>query len=120
MDLDSDNDTRFDVDEAGLYNGDGDINGDGVGDGADLDGDGILNAFDNYIGYGTTAKVLTQNTLGSGNADYLKVISLTAGVFDISTTLYASLDANNDGIIDGSLDVDKDRIEILLIQMLVK
>jgi len=110
IDLDADNDARFDVEEASLFNGDGDINGDGVGDGADGDGDGILNAFDNFVGFGNIAKPLPQNTLGSSNQDYLKVISLTPGVFDISTTLYASLDANNDGIIDGSTDVDKDGI----------
>jgi hypothetical protein len=40
IDLDSDNDSFFDTDEAGLLFGDGDINGDGKGDYTDLDTDG--------------------------------------------------------------------------------
>ncbi|MDD2986533.1 choice-of-anchor D domain-containing protein [Flavobacterium sp.] len=110
LDLDSDNDTRFDVDEASLFNGDGDINGDGLGDGGDSDNDGILDIFDNYVGFGNSGKSLPQNTLGSGNPDYLKLISLSTGVYDIATTLYANLDANNDGIIDETADLDKDGI----------
>ena len=110
LDLDSDNDAVFDVDEAGLLNGDGDINCDGKGDGLDTDGDGILNAFDTLVGFGNTGKTLPTNTLGSGNPDYLKVSSLTAGVFDITTTLFASLDSNNNGIIDGTTDIDADGI----------
>ncbi|RXP49318.1 choice-of-anchor D domain-containing protein [Lutibacter sp. HS1-25] len=85
MDLDSDNDAIFDVDESGAtnplayvgyQNGDGDINGDGVGDGDDSDtvretdinsdgdldyfGDGILDIYDYF---GTSLK-------GSGNFDF--------------------------------------------------
>ena len=78
MDLDSDNDSIFDVDESwagnihaypGFENGDGDINGDGVGDGPESEtfrnkdtdgdgttegfGDGILDIYDYYVnGYG--------------------------------------------------------------------
>lgn len=110
LDLDSDNDVLFDVDEAGLYNGDGDINCDGKGDGLDTDGDGILDAFDSFVGFGNTGKALPTNTLGAGNPDYLKLISLTAGIYDISTTLFANLDANNNGIIDGTADIDTDGI----------
>ncbi|MBS7787485.1 choice-of-anchor D domain-containing protein [Flavobacterium sp. CYK-55] len=110
IDLDSDNDSIFDVDECGLTNGDGDVNGDGAGDGADADADGILTVFDSLSGFGNTGKSLPTNTLGTGNADYLKVIARTAGVYDISSTLYASLDANNDGKIDGTADIDKDGI----------
>lgn len=110
LDLDSDNDVMFDVDEAGLFNGDGDINCDGKGEGLDSDADGILNVFDSLVGFGNTGKAVPSNTLGSGNPDYLKLSSLTAGVYDISTTLFASLDANNDGIIDGATDADGDGI----------
>jgi len=110
IDLDSDNDAVFDVDEAGFLNGDGDVNCDGKGEGTDVDNDGILNPFDSLAGFGNSGKSLPTNTLGLGNPDYLKLTSKTVGVFDIATTLYASLDANNDGIIDGSTDIDKDGI----------
>lgn len=110
LDLDSDNDSIFDVDEAGIYYGDGDSNGDGKGDGIDTDADGILNAFDNSAGFGNTGKTLPQNTLGQGNPDYRKTISQVAGATDISRTLYAALDGNNDGTIDGVTDADKDGI----------
>jgi hypothetical protein len=114
LDLDSDNDTIFDVDEATNFsssyiNGDGDINGDGIGDGTDSDGDGILNSFDTFIGFGSVAKINPMNTIGSGNYNALKEASQT-GVFDISMTLFASLDANNNGVIDGIADVDRDGI----------
>ena len=142
MDLDSDNDTVFDVDESGagntnaapgFVNGDGDITGDGKGDGADTEtfrskdtngdgvvegyGDGILDLYDYGLNiYGN----LDQGTLivpflnyvldtdGDLSPDYLDVTS--NGSFDITNTLYASLDANNDGIIDGNTDIDKDGI----------
>jgi hypothetical protein len=110
IDLDSDNDSLFDVDEAGILNGDGDINCDGEGEGTDTDSDGILLPFDALNGIGNTGKSLPGNTLSSGNPDFLKLISKTAGVYDISTTLYASLDANNNGVIDGAADIDKDGI----------
>jgi hypothetical protein len=114
LDLDSDNDSRFDVDEATNFsstylNGDGDVNGDGTGDATDSDGDGILNPFDTFIGFGSVAKINPMNSIGSGNYDALKIASQT-GIFDISTTLYASLDANNNGVIDGTTDVDRDGI----------
>ncbi len=108
VDLDSDNDANFDVDEAGLLNGDGDINCDGAGEGTDDDQDGILSMFDTYGGFANGVKTTPKNTLGTGNPDYLKVISQVAGVTDISQTLYASLDANNNGIIDNTADIDKD------------
>jgi len=110
IDLDSDNDAVFDVDEAGLLNGDGDLNCDGKGEGTDTDYDGILNPFDSLVGFGNSGKSLPTNTLGSGNPDYLKLASKTVGVFDISTTLYSCLDTNNNGVIDGSTDIDKDGI----------
>jgi hypothetical protein len=142
LDLDSDNDAVFDVDESGagninaipgFVNGDGDITGDGKGDGADTEtfrekdsngdgivegyGDGILDLYDYGLNiYGN----LDQGTLiapflnyvldsdGDGSPNYLDVTS--NGSFDIANTLYASLDANNNGIIDGNTDIDKDGI----------
>lgn len=110
LDLDSDNDSLFDVDEAGLLNGDGDINGDGTGDGADSDGDGILDLYDNSTSYGTVERSYAQDSDSNGVSDYLQLDSNGDGVFDIQSGLYANFDANNNGKIDGSADVDNDGI----------
>lgn len=110
LDLDSDNDTFFDVDEAGLFNGDGDINGDGKGDLLDTDRDGILDLYDNYNGFGTVVRAYAQNTDGLGNPDYMQLDSDNNGVNDIVAGLHASLDADNDGQIDTNADADKDGI----------
>src|SRR5690606_5895785 len=102
LDLDSDNDGLFDIDEAGLLNGDGDIDGDGVGDGPDSDNDGILDIFDIGAGngiWGTIARDYAQDTDGDSKPDYLDTDSNNDGVYDIAESLYASLDANNDGVI---------------------
>jgi len=109
-DLDSDNDSLFDVDEAGECNSDGDINGDGIGDGADADGDGILDAFDNFLGFGTNTRPFAKNTLNAGSPDYQKTDADNDGIYDISHTLFARLDADNNGTIDGIADTDKDGI----------
>lgn len=151
IDLDSDNDSLFDVDESGAgnsnaisgyVNGDGDINGDGTGDGPesesfrskDFNGDGIIEGFGDGIldiyDYGTGATnqygnlgqgIATANpattylkdTDGDGIPDYLDVKS-NGSTFDIANTLliydYKTLDNNNDGIIDGTTDIDKDGI----------
>lgn len=109
LDLDSDNDAQFDVDEAGLFNGDGDVNCDGVGDGDDSDYDGILDAFDNLNGFANSGKALPDNTSVIGEPNFLNVQSNSVTT-DISGSLYASLDGNNDGIIFGTADADKDGI----------
>jgi hypothetical protein len=109
IDLDSDNDAKFDVDEAGLYNGDGDVNGDGEGEGTDPDADGIVGIFDVVNGYGNSGKSTPSNTFGNVNEDYLNPMS-QPGVNDISTTLYVSLDTTYDGVIDGTTDADRDGI----------
>jgi len=136
LDLDSDNDTLFDVDESGVgntgnptyQNGDGDITGDGVGDGQDTDlvrlkdenydnvyeyfADGILDIYDYYNGI-TFASAYGNSNQGLGNTyyvldsdsdgtpDYMDLTS-DGSTYDISRTLYASLDADNDGDIDGA------------------
>ena len=153
IDLDSDNDSLFDVDESGagntnavtgFVNGDGDITGDGRGDGPESEtfrskdtngdltiegfGDGILDLYD--YGTGTTfsaqygnlnqgiananpATTYLKDTDGDGIPDYLDVTS-NGVTFDIANTLliydYKTLDTNNDGIIDGLTDADKDGI----------
>ncbi|WP_100612569.1 LamG-like jellyroll fold domain-containing protein [Confluentibacter lentus] len=147
LDLDSDNDTIFDVDESGAgntanatyQNGDGDINGDGVGDGIDTDAvrqtdinsdgileyftDGILDIYDYYNGgtfstaYGNKNQGSTgpgwhhyvKDTDNDGIPDYMDVTS-NGSTFDISHTLYGNLDANNDGTIDDTADTDRDGI----------
>lgn len=149
LDLDSDNDSLFDVDEsnagnsnavAGFINGDGDINGNGTGDGLDTEafrskdtdgngtselfGDGILDIYDYGTGanqYGNLGQGSTtapfQNYLldtdGDGIPNYIDVKS-NGITFDIANTLllydYKTLDTNNDGIIDGTIDTDKDGI----------
>ncbi|MGB5417757.1 LamG-like jellyroll fold domain-containing protein [Algibacter sp.] len=141
-DLDSDNDSVFDVDEAKTQrsvfgnlifdNGDGDINGDGVGDGADTEafrakdddsdgtleyfGDGILDIYDHGSGaneYGNldqgSAPHYVADTDGDGIPDYIDTTS-DGSTFDISKTHYADLDANNDGLIDDTTDSDGDGI----------
>ncbi len=114
MDLDSDNDGIFDIDEANFDNGinavtgDGDIDGDGKGDGADADNDGILDLNDDLNGYGSNFKPYPVDTDGDGIPDYLD-LSSNGSTFDLQKTLYTSFDSNNDGRIDGS-DNDKDGI----------
>ncbi|MFV5695065.1 LamG-like jellyroll fold domain-containing protein [Flavobacterium sp. LB3P122] len=151
IDLDSDNDSLFDVDESGAgntnavsgyENGDGDINGDGTGDGPesetfrtrDINGDGITEGYGDGIldiyDYGTGATnqygnlgqgIATANpattylkdTDGDGIPDYLDTKS-NGSSFDIANTLliydYKTLDTNNNGVIDGTTDIDKDGI----------
>ena len=152
MDLDSDNDGIFDVDESGagnsgdinFQNGDGDITGDGVGDGLDTDAfretdidsdgvlehftDGILDIYDYFNGsdFDTSYGNLDQGSPTSsgwydyvvdsdndGLPDYIDIYSNDAtnsliDERDILTTLYANLDADDDGVIDVITDTDGD------------
>ncbi|AUC74469.1 GEVED domain-containing protein [Olleya sp. Bg11-27] len=135
MDLDSDNDGIFDsVEYNGL--GDIDIDGDGVGDGTDYqdtivnnttddpDGDGILPSVDDNdtdvdgisdTDHGTFNYDVPLDTDGDGVPDYLDIDSNDAANdvsngSDISNTIYSQLDTNNDGVVDGNIDVDLDGI----------
>lgn len=130
IDLDSDNDSLFDVDESGagntnaatgFVNGDGDINGDGVGDGGESEkfrekdtdgngtkeyfGDGILDIYDYGSGtniYGNLGQGIANTTypaatylLDSDNDGFPDYLDLKSdGInFDITTNklIYASL-----------------------------
>ena len=120
-----------------FQNGDGDIDGDGVGDGTDTDyvrekdndsngiseyfADGILDIYDFYEGntiataYGNTNQgagntFYVLDTDGDGIPDYIDVYNNITGIYDISETLHAGLDTNSDGIIDDTIDNDKDGI----------
>ena len=133
LDLDSDNDGIFDnVEYDGL--GDVDVSGDGVGDGSDFqdlfannlnddpDGDGILAIIDDNdddngssSDHGTFSYAIPLDSDNDGTPDYLDIDSNDASNnpadgSDIDETLYASLDADNDGDIDGSTDSDNDGI----------
>ncbi|GAB1856077.1 hypothetical protein MHTCC0001_09120 [Flavobacteriaceae bacterium MHTCC 0001] len=131
LDPDSDNDGIFDTVE---YDGKGDVDitGNGVGDGSDsedfiskidnddADGDGILAIID------TNDDDADGNDFGTSYADpldddadgipnYRDVDSADdpndfSNGSDIDTTIYAALDADNNGDIDGTTDTDQDGI----------
>ncbi|QXP60387.1 LamG-like jellyroll fold domain-containing protein [Olleya sp. HaHaR_3_96] len=131
IDLDSDNDSIFDVVENN-GNGDLDVDGDGLGDGGDadtgtinddFDGDGVLALIDGNDndsdgddhGLGVNGYEFPLDTDGDGVPDYLDVDSNDAANdvsngSDISNTIYFQLDGDNDGIIDGGTDADSDGI----------
>lgn len=123
-DLDSDNDSIFDTVEND-NKGDVDVNGDGHGDGNDLknnidddefDGDGILGIVDTND---TDADALDHGNAGYNNPldsdldsipNYLDIYNNTTLEFDIANSINASFDANNNGVIDGTVDAEKDGI----------
>jgi hypothetical protein len=107
LDLDSDNDGINDVVEGG--NGALDGNGDGVIDGTDSDGDGILDPADPFIGFGDDGVVAPPNTDGSDTPDYIDLDSDNDGINDVVEAGNGDLDADGDGQIDG-VDSDGDGI----------
>ena len=124
MDLDSDNDSIFDTAEYD-NKGDVDVNGDGHGDGNDVknniyndefDGDGILgivdtnDSDDDAFDHGDTGYDDPLDSDSDGIPNYLDIYNNVALTFDIGNTINASFDANNNGIIDGTGDADKDGI----------
>ncbi|WP_165586748.1 GEVED domain-containing protein [Neotamlana sedimentorum] len=135
LDLDSDNDGIFDTVEYD-NRGDVDVDGDGNGDGSDkqvldvngdpinnddYDGDGILNLADNNDDdaddndHGTANAYPTPlDDDGDGIPNYLDVDSAD-NPNDLSNgsdidEIYAHLDTDNNGIIDGTIDSDGDGI----------
>lgn len=122
QDLDSDNDGIFDIDEyqedtwytsnvlQASNNGDGDINGDGVGDSTDTDRDGLLDLNDDLSTFGTTAKPLAVDSDGDSIPNYLDIRS-NGTTFDILRTLYSGFDTSpTNGIIDNAADTDRDGV----------
>jgi putative surface-exposed virulence protein len=119
LDLDSDNDGVFDTVEYDSL-GDADSTGDGLGDGNDIftvaddefDGDGILGIMDNNDNdnnlddHGTNSYPSPLDSDNDGIPDYLDVNK--GPINDITSTIYSFLDTNNNGIIDGTGDLDKD------------
>ena len=94
LDIDSDNDGIFDVEEGG--DGDLDTNNDGVIDSkdegfTDVDGDGMDD---------DAEPTDVPDTDGDGNPDYLDIDSDNDGIFDVVEGGDGDLDTNNDGVID--------------------
>ncbi|TAE10432.1 MAG: T9SS C-terminal target domain-containing protein, partial [Bacteroidetes bacterium] len=115
-DLDSDNDSINDVDEAG--NGTLDTNDDGIinaGDGAtDADGDGISSTVDGSGTRGDTPSTLTDGD-SDGTPDFRELDSDNDGNFDIDektcgTANCSFLDLDGDNKVDGAVDADGDGI----------
>ncbi|MDQ3108687.1 MAG: gliding motility-associated C-terminal domain-containing protein [Bacteroidota bacterium] len=109
LDLDSDNDGISDASENG--NGALDANNDGVIDGADTDGDGIINVngLDSNSTFGGTNVSSTPDADGDGVDNYLDLDSDNDGISDVTESGNGVLDANNDGVVDGT-DTDGDGI----------
>jgi large repetitive protein len=108
-DLDSDNDGIFDVLEDG--NGALDANSNGVVDGTDTDGDGIINvaAIDNNATYGGN-NLNNSDFDGDGVANSVDLDSDNDGQSDLLEAYFGTIvDANLDGMIDGN-DTDGDGI----------
>ncbi|MFD0863454.1 LamG-like jellyroll fold domain-containing protein [Sungkyunkwania multivorans] len=109
-DLDSDNDSLFDIDEAGF--GTADVNGDGVCDitGPDNDQDGIATIIDEVFGFANDNQPEVIDMDNDNTPDFLQLDSDNDGNLDITNSLYADLDNDGDGRIDNDTDTDKDGV----------
>ncbi|SFB81776.1 Por secretion system C-terminal sorting domain-containing protein [Flexibacter flexilis DSM 6793] len=105
VDLDSDNDGINDVDEANLT----DANRNGMVDGSDTDGDGILSSADAFVGFGDNSDPIATDTDGDNIPDYRDLDSDNDSVNDVIEGGNAAADPDGDGIANGS-DSDGDGI----------
>ncbi|MCC7526559.1 MAG: T9SS type A sorting domain-containing protein [Chitinophagaceae bacterium] len=101
VDLDSDNDGIPDLVEAGGVDTDGDGRIDGIV--SDTDGDGLLDAYDASTGGDAIAN---RNTDGDTVPNAYDLDSDNDGIPD--TVEARGIDADNDGRIDGVVDIDND------------
>jgi len=111
IDLDSDNDGISDLCEGIGNMADAivrDVNNDGVIDGTDDDGDGIINGiYDNFNGYGGTL-LIAANSDSDFLADYLDIDADNDGIIDITE---AQLTATYiEPLAEGTTDQDRDGI----------
>ncbi|MEM7131244.1 MAG: PA14 domain-containing protein [Chloroflexota bacterium] len=104
LDLDSDNDTISDLVEGG--SGGTDANDDGMVDGPETDGDGIMPSVDGDEGnFGdASSPALPDKDAGSdpNSPDYMDPVDDGSGAQDIDSTPNAALDTNDDGAVDAS------------------
>jgi hypothetical protein len=123
QDLDSDNDSVNDVVENTDLNGNGiidggetnlDVNGDGIVDGSDADNDGIRDLIDgddaNFGDLGDNTPIDIDTPTPDGTPNYRDRDSDGDGSDDIDEVGNSTLDANNDGRIDNTSDIDGDGI----------
>ncbi len=121
LDTDSDNDGLADKTENNGKHALLDSDGDGIHDFRDLDSDndGINDVIENGStdanGDGVNDNLGTELTVAvdsdtDGKPDYLDLDSDGDVLFDILESLQGHTDANTDGIIDGTVDLDKDGI----------
>ncbi len=109
LDLDSDNDGLSDVVEADFPCVD--ANNNGVCDGPDADGDGIVTSIDGRpAGFGNMGGGQPLDFDSDGTEDYRDLDTDGDGLFDIIESKNKLLDANIDGVIDATGDRDSDGI----------
>lgn len=110
-DLDSDNDGINDVKESGLpLTADADNNG--MVDGTDTDGDGIIGVADgNTAVYGDASDITFRDSDGDGVPDARDLDSDNDGISDLMESgITGYTDADKDGVVDGP-DTDGDGIQ---------
>ncbi len=107
-DLDSDNDGTSDLSEGGTTCTDADDNG--VCDGADDDGDGVVDSMDATDGFGIGGYGEPTDTDGDGIPDYRDLDSDGDGIADVVEGGHGEFDTDGDGMVDGD-DIDGDGIK---------
>ncbi|HEX2750079.1 MAG TPA: hypothetical protein VHM91_18875, partial [Verrucomicrobiales bacterium] len=108
LDVDSDNDGISDLVESG--NGAADTNNDGVANGSDQDGDGIVSLVDGSPSWGDGGALTVVDSDGDGIPDSRDPHSHGPGSNDIAITAFGQFDQDNDGVIDTLTDTDHDGI----------